>query len=120
MTKVSLNLIVIRSNDSERAVQFYSLLGLTFAHHQHGNGLPHVAAQSGSLTFEIVPRKDGTDSTAAVRLGFQVACLDAVMGRLQNAGAKIVQAPKMSPWGRRAVVDDPDGHRIELTESIGS
>jgi predicted enzyme related to lactoylglutathione lyase len=31
----------------------------------------------------------------------------------------VISAPKDSDWGRRAVVADPDGHRIELLEKNG-
>lgn len=31
------------------------------------------------------------------------------------AGGKLLQQPQDSPWGRRAVLADPDGHRVELT-----
>jgi hypothetical protein len=30
-------------------------------------------------------------------------------------GETSISAPKDSPWGRRAVVADSDGHRVELT-----
>lgn len=114
---VSLNLVVIRAADMERAAAFYRLLGLTFQKHRHGSGPEHFACEMGQSVFEIYPRKDKTDSTASVRLGFSVASLHKVVAELQAAGATIVSPPKDSPWGRRAVVDDPDGHRVELTEA---
>jgi lactoylglutathione lyase len=112
----SLNLVVIRSADSERAIAFYRLLGMTFEKHRHGKGPEHFACELDQSVFEIYPRKDETDSTASVRLGFCVASVDKTMADLEAAGMMIVSPPKDSPWGRRAVVDDPDGHRIELTE----
>ena len=45
-----------------------------------------------------------------------LVAVDAIVQRLEEAGAKVVFAPKSSPWGRRAVVEDPDGHRVELTD----
>jgi hypothetical protein len=33
-------------------------------------------------------------------------------------GTRLVHTPQDSPWGRRAVIADPDGHRIELAETI--
>jgi predicted enzyme related to lactoylglutathione lyase len=40
---------------------------------------------------------------------------DAVAGLGAANGAKVVSAAKDSEWGRRAVVADPDGHRVEIT-----
>ncbi|MES2462339.1 MAG: VOC family protein [Armatimonadota bacterium] len=115
---VSLNLVVIRSADLERAAAFYTLLGLSFQKHRHGTGPEHLTCEMGQTVFEIYPRKTETDSTASVRLGFRVASVESAIADLQAAGAVIVSPPKDSPWGRRAVVDDPDGHRVELTERL--
>jgi len=116
MTGPTLNLLVIRSPDIDRSARFYELLGLVFTKHAHGTGPEHYAAELGSAVFEIYPRHEEKDSTSRARLGFRVANLDQTITALQQAGAKIVSAPKDTPFGRRAVVDDPDGHRIELTQ----
>ena len=117
MADVQLNLVVIRAADTERAARFYRVLGLDFVAHRHGSGPEHLACESGPAVFEIYPRRDDADSTAATRLGFRVARLNAVLDELRSAGVRVVSAAKASPWGRRAVVEDPDGHRVELTES---
>lgn len=116
MNRPRLNLVVIRSRDIERSAQFYASLGLRLEKHRHGSGPEHFASEGEGSVFEIYPRQDEADSTAGGRIGFQVADVDAIVQRLDEAGAKIVSAPKSSPWGRRAVVEDPDGHRVELTE----
>jgi lactoylglutathione lyase len=113
--KVMLNLVVIRSSDIERAAQFYRRLGVTFVKHRHGSGLEHYAVELGPMVFEIYPRNED-DGSNAVRLGFRVDDVEIVMNNLRATGTKIVSEPKASPWGRRAVAEDPDGHRVELTE----
>jgi len=116
MTDIALNLVVIRSLDIERVAKFYRALGLPLQEHRHGSGPLHYAAELDSAVFEIYPRKSDTDGTTSVRLGFRVASLDAAIAALQEVGGQIVSAPQLSEWGRRAVVEDPDGHKIELTE----
>jgi predicted enzyme related to lactoylglutathione lyase len=116
MAALFLNLVVLRAPDLEEAQRFYSLLGLSFTKHAHGSGPLRYAAESGSQVFEIYPQLGADDSTRGVRIGFRVAALDAVLARLAEGGAKIVSTPKDSPWGRRAVVSDPIGHKIELLE----
>jgi predicted enzyme related to lactoylglutathione lyase len=68
--------------------------------------------------FEIHPRHKESDSSTGTRIGFRVASVDKAIIALEKAGAKIVSLPKDSLWGRRAVVDDPDGHRVDLTEAV--
>ena len=116
MSDISLNLVVIRSPDIDRAATFYRALGLTLTAHRHGKGPIHYAAELGTVVFEIYPRKAETDSTTSVRLGFHVPSVDAAVLAIQEAGGQVVSAPQESEWGRRAVVEDLDGHRIELTE----
>jgi lactoylglutathione lyase len=116
MNVPTLSLLVIRSPDIDRSARFYELLGLTFTKHTHGTGPQHYAAELGSAVFEIYPRRDEADSTSFTRLGFRVSNLDQTIATLQQSGAKVVSPPKDTPWGRRAVVDDPDGHRVELSQ----
>jgi len=116
MPDTILNLIVIRSTDFDHSAQFYQALGLTFVKHRHGNGLDHLSCELGHVVFEIYPRTSESDSTVFTRLGFRVPSVDGAVEQLQKIGVKVISPPKDSPWGRRAVVDDYDGHRVELTQ----
>lgn len=111
-----LNLVVIRSADLDRSERFYRAFGLSFERHRHGNGPEHLAAQPykyGSV-FEIYLASGKAGSTTGVRLGFSVDDVDAYMNSMVEAGGLILQEPMDSEWGRRAVVADPDGHKVEL------
>ena len=116
MTSIKLNLVVIRAVDLERSVNFYQLFGLTFLKHRHGNGLEHFSSIIGGVTFEIYPQTPKAGTTAGTRLGFQVMDLDELMNRLSQEDIQIIMQPIDSEWGRRGIVADPDGHRIELTQ----
>lgn len=110
------NLLVVRSSDLERAERFYRQLGVAFVRHAHG-GPEHLCAEFAGMLFEIHPVGIGRESTAATRLGFAVADVGAVLARLQTVDAELLQAPRPSPWGLRAVVRDPDGHCVELLQT---
>ena len=116
MSDIQLNLVVIRASNVEQATAFYRLLGLDFVKHRHGNGLEHFACDLGTVVFEIYPRTSEADSTTATRLGFRVASVNAAIAELEKRGVPVISPPKNSPWGWRAVVTDPDGHKVELTE----
>ena len=115
--QATLNLVVIAARDLEATKEFYGLLGLDFSSEQHGSGPRHYAASSGSTTFEIYP-SDEAELRNPVRIGFQVSVVDHTIETFLRAGAKIVSMPKDSPWGRRAVVEDPEGNRVELAQPI--
>lgn len=43
----ALNLLVLRTDDLEKSLDFYAALGLTFEKHKHGTGPSHYACESG-------------------------------------------------------------------------
>jgi catechol 2,3-dioxygenase-like lactoylglutathione lyase family enzyme len=116
MPDISLSLVMIRAGNLERSYRFYSALGLSLVREQHGTGPEHYACVIGTTTFEIYPHRGELHHAALPRLGFRVPSLDTTLSALQETGAEIVTPPSNSSWGRRAVVSDPDGHRIELVE----
>lgn len=108
------NLLVIRSAEMHRAVEFYRALGLEFQLHSHG-GPEHYSAELSGFVFEVYPQRNEQDETCRIRLGFAVKDVDALVEALMGQGVEVVSAPTNTPWGRRAVVKDFDGHTVELT-----
>ena len=114
-SKPAMNLVVIYTRDIELAKGFYDSLGLSFTPEKHGSGPQHYSASIGTLVFEIYPCKDG-ETAGPLRIGFRVPSVDGTIETLRRRGVKIVADPKDSAWGRRAVVEDPDGNRVELAQ----
>jgi len=112
---ITCNLLVIRARDMSRAHEFYKALGMDLVQHSHGTGPMHLASEVEGQVFEIYPLSDNDIPTSSARIGFCVPSVDEACDALVSAGGRIVSAPKDSQWGRRAVVADPDGHRVELT-----
>jgi len=115
MADVEFNLVVLRSTDIERSAHFYRALGVQLVREQHGGGPEHFAGQAGRVVFEIYPRGSG-DGTAKTRIGFGVGSLATVLSKMEQSGGTVVSNPQDTEWGRRAVIADPDGHRVELLE----
>lgn len=114
-----LNLLVLRVADLDRAVAFYRLLGLRFEKHAHGSGPIHFAAELERFVFELYQATAEQPVSSSTRIGFEVADVVETVATLGAVpGARILSVPTASPWGLRAVVADPDGHRIELVEAV--
>ena len=111
-----LNLVVLRAHDPARLAAFYSRLGLNFVRHRHGAGPEHFASEDAGGVFEIYPAREPDGPSRQVRLGFAIVDVRRTVAQLSAMGVEIVSAPAASPWGLRAVVADPEGHRVELTE----
>ncbi|GAB4050108.1 VOC family protein [Spirosoma litoris] len=112
---ISLKLIVVRSNKSEELAKFYSLLGLQFDYHRHGNSPYHYSAQVDEATFEIYPLlKNQSEPDKSLRLGFSVNDFEAVIQILKSQSVQFISEPEATDFGYLAVVEDLDGRRIEL------
>lgn len=116
MNIVSLNLVVLRSPDLPRAVAFYSALGLKFTKHRHGTGPDHYSAELAGSVFELYPQTADAPSTLGTRIGFRVSSIEDVLAALSEYPTAVIAPPRDSEWGMRAVLSDPDGHRIELLQ----
>jgi catechol 2,3-dioxygenase-like lactoylglutathione lyase family enzyme len=116
MNNITLNLVVLRSPDPTRAAAFYGRLGLEFSRHRHGSGPEHFAAELSGGVFEIYPLAVDGPSTLGTRVGFRVPSVDAALTALSDYPDAILTPARDSEWGRRAVVADPDGHRVEISQ----
>jgi lactoylglutathione lyase len=112
----TINLLVLKAPDSDRAASFYQLLGIPMERHQHGSGPSHYCTDLNGLVFEIYPGQSEGDSSGSTRVGFQVHDLDDTLQCLQEHGVNILRQKATSPWGFRAVVEDFAGHRVELIQ----
>ena len=110
-----LNLLVLRAADTVAVVRFYAALGIEFVKEQHGSGPEHYSGKAGSALLEIYPLGNGAVTTG-IRLGFSVPALAASIAAAVEAGGKLISPPQSSSWGQRAVLSDPEGHKVELLE----
>lgn len=112
-----LNLLVLRAKNPPHLAEFYELLGLRFQSEKHGNGPDHMACDTGAGILEIYPSSTVHASTSSVRLGFAVHDLDDRCRAVTRSEGRLVSAPHASPWGRRATIQDPEGHFVDLVEA---
>jgi lactoylglutathione lyase len=118
MASPSLNLVVLRSSDLCRTARFYAALGIQFTRERHGAGPEHLAACLGDIVLEFYPQEDGAVNDR-VRVGFRVQSISDAVRTIHETGGSVLTQVRESPWGLRAVVADPDGHRVELVEEVG-
>jgi lactoylglutathione lyase len=112
---MDLTLLVIRSAIPEQLAEFYTLLGMTFEYHRHGNGPYHYSVHIGRTLLEIYPLAKGQEKAdSALRLGFAIAPFSTVVEELVRRQVPFHQAPTTTEWGVMAIIADPEGRKIEL------
>lgn len=120
--------VAIRVGDGERALAFYrDLLGFRVLGQIDMPGaeppctLTHLDTGRGML---VLISEEGASATSVARegerpfyLALRVSGLDAIVARLDRAGATVLSAPVSTPYGvRLAVIADPDGTLLHLIE----
>ena len=117
MSTSHLSLVVLRVRDPDAVARFYGALGIDFREERHGDGPRHFAGYVGEALIEIYPAESDDDSTRRARIGFMVPDVDRFSADLVAVGGTLVTAAKDTSWGRRAVLRDPEGHTVEITQT---
>jgi lactoylglutathione lyase len=134
----SLNMLVVRCRDLEASVRFYTAIGLRFQRaqicHMIGGGADITVAKAvvPGPDFALMADEEGAKvpclwlelqpagqrlPTAGLVLGLFVASADAAVKAGVFAGGALLTPAADWPYGRRAALADPDGNRVELSES---
>lgn len=129
----SLNLVALRCENLDISLRFYTSFGLRFSRFCYAGSDTECAdaqvpgsefaltadtpgAEASGVTLELQPRGD-RPATYAVAIGFFVSSVDRAVEAAVAAGGRVLTPPESWPWGRRAAVVDPDGHRVEFAEA---
>ena len=99
-------------------MQFYETLGVRLEKEQHDEGPVHYVCELGNTHFAIFEGTQG-DATArrnggCTQFGLFVEDVDRAFAAVKELGAPVVWEPRDMPWGRAALVCDPDGRPVEI------
>ena len=117
--------LVLWAADAEVTAAFYRALGLPLTPERHGDGPAHHACELDGVHIAVyettgapgLGATPGHRETGATLLGFQVDSVEDAVGAVRALGAPVVRSIEDVPWGRRAVVADPDGRPVELNQA---
>lgn len=112
---MTINLLVIRTDDPKKLAEFYGLLGIAFEYHKHGQSPYHYSAKIGDTVLEIYPlTKNQTTPDKNLRLGFEVDDFEGTIQRLKETNTPFLSEPLETEFGLMAAVMDPDSRKIEV------
>jgi predicted enzyme related to lactoylglutathione lyase len=115
--KLGLVMIVVR--DMERSVVFYrDVLGLKLLIHQDN----WSQFDAGNILIGLHPEGDEVkvSPTTGMSIGIYVDDMDQAVVEIRRRLAKIAIGPRPEPFGRWALVFDPDGYSIQIIEMARS
>jgi lactoylglutathione lyase len=112
---MDIRLLVLRTKDIKKLADFYSLLGLTFDYHKHGNSPFHYSATIGQTILEIYPlSKKQIEADKNLRLGFGIDNFDQTASALKEFLVPFSLEPTQTDFGFMIIISDPDERKIEL------
>ncbi|CAD0008086.1 VOC family protein [Flavobacterium chungangense] len=112
---MEIRLLVLRTSDTKKLSDFYSVFGLTFDYHKHGNSPFHYSATIGKTVLEIYPlTKSQIEADKNIRLGFGIENFDTTIQKLIELEVEFLLPPTQTEYGFMVIIVDIDGRKIEL------
>jgi lactoylglutathione lyase len=112
---MDIRLLVLRTDDAKRLAEFYTLLGMSFEYHKHGNSPYHYSAMVGQTVLEIYSLSKGqTEPDKNLRLGFGIDNFDETVRKLKELGVNFSLEPIATEFGFMTIISDPDVRKVEL------
>jgi lactoylglutathione lyase len=115
--------VVLQSFDIQRLAAFYTAVGIglseitTMTVDGQLTEPMRYAANVGGVEFTIRQSEPCQEPVRSVNIGFRIHDLDAAILRVTAMGGQILSPVHETAYGRRTVLEDPDGHRVELTDA---
>jgi lactoylglutathione lyase len=68
------------------------------------------------LALHPARKKSNLKTGSGILVGFEVSDLSSTMKKLREKKVRFFKRPKEEPFGKHAIVQDPDGHLISIAE----
>jgi predicted enzyme related to lactoylglutathione lyase len=68
------------------------------------------------LALHPARKRSGIKPGSGMLVGFEVSDLDSTVTRLKEKHVTFYKKPKQEPFGKHAIIKDPDGHLISIAE----
>ncbi len=106
--------VYIMTRDLGRLRRFYEAGLGTNGGERSGNWVPFELPRA---TFALhAAHPDGGEDTQKVSYSFGVDDIDAAVTRFETAGATVLRGVADESYGRKAVLEDPDGRAFEIVQ----
>lgn len=107
--------VILLVSSMEKSVKFYKdTLGLQMKN--KSKDWTEFFKDGTVLALTPAKRKSMVHSGTGMLVGFMVSDMDQTVKELKAKRVKFFKKPKDEPFGKHAVIEDPDGHLISIAE----
>jgi lactoylglutathione lyase len=106
---------ILLVSNMERSIKFYSET-LELPIKTRSKEWTEFFTNDTVLALHPAEKKSSLKTGSGALVGFEVIDLDSTVKRLKEKKVKFYKKPKDEPFGKHAIIKDPDGHLISLAE----
>jgi lactoylglutathione lyase len=107
--------VVLLVSNMEKSIRFYKdTLGLPVK--TKSKDWTEFFDNNTVLALHPVKKKSNLKTGPGILVGFEVSDLDSTVKWLKEKKVKFFKKPKEEPFGKHAIIQDPDGHLISIAE----
>jgi lactoylglutathione lyase len=108
--------VILLVSNMEKSIRFYSDI-LELPVKSRDKDWTEFFKNDTVLALHPAPKKKKTLKTGSgILVGFEVTDLDSTVKKLKEKRVKFFKKPKEEPFGKHAIVQDPDGHLISIAQ----
>jgi lactoylglutathione lyase len=107
--------VILLVSNMEKSVKFYrDTLGLPIK--TKSKDWTEFFNNDTVMALHPAKKKSNIKTGSGTLVGFEVGDLEATVKKLKEKRVKFFKKPKEEPFGKHAIVQDPDGHLISIAE----
>ena len=115
MTFDRVGAVILLVSNMEKSVKFYrDTLGLPIK--TKSKDWTEFFNNDTVMALHPAKKKSNIKTGSGMLVGFEVGDLEATVKKLKEKKVKFFKKPKEEPFGKHAIVKDPDGHLISIAE----
>jgi len=115
MTFDRIGAVILLVSNMEKSVKFYrDTLGLPIK--TKSKDWTEFFNNDTVMALHPAKKKSNIKTGSGMLVGFEVGDLEATVKKLKEKKVKFFKKPKEEPFGKHAIVQDPDGHLISIAE----
>jgi lactoylglutathione lyase len=107
--------VILLVSNMEKSVKFYrDTLGLPIK--TKSKDWTEFFNNDTVMALHPAKKKSNIKTGSGMLVGFEVGDLEATVKKLKEKKVKFFKKPQEEPFGKHAIVQDPDGHLISIAE----
>ena len=107
--------VILLVSNMEKSVKFYhDTLGLPIK--TKSKDWTELFYNDTVLALHPARKKSKLKTGSGILVGFEVSDLDSTIKSLKDKKVKLFKKPREEPFGKHAILQDPDGHLISIAQ----